>query len=51
VIGQTWKNAVYCGARLYEGEWDDYQTNSLFDNDFRYNQYVDDVKTEATTFN
>jgi len=50
VIGQTWKNAVYCGARLYEGEWDDYQTNSLFDNDFRYNQY-EDVKSEASTSN
>lgn len=49
VIGQTWKNAVYCGARLYEGEWDDYQLNSLFDNDFRYNQYIDEK--EATTYN
>jgi len=40
VIGQTWKNAVYCAGRLYEGEWDDYQVQGLFDNDFRFNQFV-----------
>jgi hypothetical protein len=52
VIGQTWKNAVYCANRLYEGEWEDYQINNLFDNDFRYNQYQDEVKEkEATTSN
>jgi len=54
VIGQTWKNAVYCGAHLYEGEWEDYQVDSLFNNDFRYNEYVVDDTTrpaEATTYN
>lgn len=51
VIGQTWKNAVYCGGHLYEGEWDDYQLNSLFDNDFRYNQYQSPDEKEATTYN
>jgi len=40
IIGQTWKNAVYCGGNLYEGQWDNYQVNNLFDNDFRYNQFV-----------
>lgn len=53
VIGQTWKNAVYCGARLYEGDWEDYQVDSMFSTDFRYNQYVEVVaeKTEASTYN
>jgi len=40
VIGQTWKNAVYCGQRMYEGEWEDYEVKGLFDNDFRYNEFV-----------
>jgi len=40
IIGQSWKNAVYCGGRLYEGEWDDYEVNDLYSNDFRYNQFV-----------
>jgi hypothetical protein len=52
VIGQTWKNAVYCGGHLYEGEWEDYQIDSLFDNDFRYNKYVATVgDADATTSN
>jgi hypothetical protein len=50
VIGQTWKNAVYCAGHLYEGEWEDYQIDNLFDRDFRYNQYQDETK-EATTSN
>jgi len=40
VIGQTWKNALYCGGRMYEGEWDDYEVNDLYSTDFRYNQFV-----------
>jgi len=40
VIGQTWKNAVYCAGKQYEGSWEDYLINNLFDNDFRYNQFV-----------
>jgi hypothetical protein len=40
IIGQTWRNAVYCGGLLYEGQWDDYELKSLFDNDFRFNEFV-----------
>lgn len=51
VIGQTWKNAIYCGSHLYEGEWEDYQIDSMFSNDFRYNQYVNVDNKEASTYN
>lgn len=40
IIGQTFKNALYCGGRMYEGEWDDYEVNDLYSTDFRYNQFV-----------
>jgi hypothetical protein len=36
LIGQTWRNAVYCG-RYYEGSVDDYVTGGLFSNEHTFN--------------
>jgi hypothetical protein len=36
LVGQTWRNAVYCG-RYYEGTVDDYVTGGLFANEHTFN--------------
>jgi hypothetical protein len=38
LIGQTWRNAVYCG-RYYEGTVDDYVTGGLFSNEHTFNYF------------
>jgi hypothetical protein len=38
LIGQTWRNAIYCG-RYYEGSVDDYVVDSLFGNEHTFNYY------------
>jgi len=36
LIGQTWRNAIYCG-RYFEGSVDDYVTGGLFSNEHTFN--------------
>jgi len=43
LVGQTWRNAVYCGSSPYEGVVDDYITGSLWGTDFTFNQYTIDA--------
>jgi hypothetical protein len=38
LIGQTWRNAVYCG-KLYEGQVDDYLSGGLFGVQFPFNRF------------
>lgn len=38
LIGQTWRNAVYCG-RYFEGSVDDYVTGGLFSNEHTFNYF------------
>jgi hypothetical protein len=38
LLGQTWRNAVYCG-RYYEGTVDDYVTGDLFGNSHTFNYF------------
>jgi hypothetical protein len=38
LIGQTWRNAEYCG-RYFEGSVDDYVTGGLFSNDHTFNYF------------
>jgi hypothetical protein len=45
LVGQTWKNIVYCDGRLFEGEVDDYLVSNsnnilaLFGTHFHFNMY------------
>jgi len=38
LLGQTWRNAVFCG-RYFEGNVDDYVTGSLFSNEHTFNYF------------
>lgn len=42
LVGQTWRNAIYCGNQ-YEGSVDDYVVGSLWGTDFTFNQYTLDA--------
>jgi hypothetical protein len=38
LLGQTWRNAVFCG-RYFEGNVDDYVTSGLFSNEHTFNYF------------